>query len=195
MLNLLQRLQDISKYSIDGLREFTEHSVRYSARSLRDFVTDYWDAGAAVASGIVLSPMGNSFYGSLFGEYYTSLSLEQKLQIGGAVALISLIGAGVRDAGGVKNYVKDLLSAIKSGFSLKDPSPSGSNGSSVTRNFYAGLSTILIGIDSSAEGSTVEEALMKIFDGLSITGFIVMDRVRIRNTTNATTQLFGAMPH
>ena len=146
--------QRISQYAVDGLRDISEHPIKYSSKALKDLVKDYWDAGVAVASGIVLSPAGNGFYGSLFDGSYTSLSLEQKLQIGSVGALISLAGAGIRDAG-----------------------------SSGMRNFYAGLSAILIGIDSSVEGPVAEEALMKIIDALSVAGFVVMEYARRKNMT------------
>ena len=95
-----------------------------------------------------------------------------------------MVGGSIRDSGGIKGYIREF----KNIFSLETES----KGISTTRNFYAGLSTILIGIDSSVEGPIVEEALMKIMDVISIYGFVVMEQARRRNTTNATNQAFGS---
>lgn len=174
MFDLSRGLQDTRQYAVDGLKELLGHPTKYLTKAGKSFAQDvgtlakdYWDAGLAVASGIALSPAGNQVYGSLIGDSYTSLGFSQKLQIGSFGAFISLVGAGVRDSGSIRNYLSGLLSTDNN-----------SHGHSGARGFCAGVSSFLIGVDSSAQGSIDEEILAKLLEMLFVAGFVKVEQER-----------------
>ena len=126
MLNLSQRLQDIRQYSIDGLREFSEHPTKYLIKAGKGFgedvgrlVKDYWDAGVAAGSGLALTQYGNNLY----GDYQLIVAL-----LGSA---LSATGGFIRDRGGIKNFLRgEDYEALSFG-----------------RNMFAGFSAIAIGAE------------------------------------------------
>ena len=54
-------IENINQYLIDGLREFSEHPVKYTL----DIVKDYWDLGIAVGCGLAWTQYGNELYGNI----------------------------------------------------------------------------------------------------------------------------------
>lgn len=49
----------------NGIRQFTEHPLRYSVSSARELAASYWDATAIVASALAFCDTGNQHLGAL----------------------------------------------------------------------------------------------------------------------------------
>ena len=79
-------LQLLKRYIIKEHGEFSKDHIKYIANVSLSFVKDYWDLGAAVASGAVFAGLANENIPTIFGEY--------GLHAGIGLALTSLIGAG-----------------------------------------------------------------------------------------------------
>lgn len=47
--------QKLIKYTQDGLREFSEHPIKYTGKALGDLVKDYWDFGITAFGGYLVS--------------------------------------------------------------------------------------------------------------------------------------------
>ena len=127
--------QRISQYVVDGLREFSEHHIKYSSKSLKDLVNDYWDAGIVVASGLALTQHGDNLY----GDYQFSVAF-----LG---SILSLTGGIIRDVGGIKNW------------GTVPP-----NDYSFYRNIYAGLATIAISVDNLPKSPDISPVIVEITD-------------------------------
>lgn len=54
MENLQKRLQQYANDTLDGLKQFSEHPIKYPARALKEIVEDYWDLALAAASGLAI---------------------------------------------------------------------------------------------------------------------------------------------
>jgi len=142
---------------VQGLEDFARHPIKHTTTSIRDVARDYWDAGVAVASGLGLTQFGDDLY----GDY------QFHVTIGGA--LLSTFGAFIRDSGGVRNFL-----------SGKD-----NEGYSFIRNFYAGLSPMVIASDmypksGSLFSPVIDELGEKFFDVIALLGVYVGDSARIR---------------
>lgn len=61
--NFGQYAREYSQYAKDGLIELSQHPVKYTSKALKDLVKDYWDAGVAITSGLMLSDYGKEILG------------------------------------------------------------------------------------------------------------------------------------
>ncbi len=59
-------LANLREQTITGLREISEHPIRYSARAIGEFVRDYWDLGVTAFGGYLFSKTGADL--DLFGN-------------------------------------------------------------------------------------------------------------------------------
>ena len=89
-------LQQTSQYAMDGLREFSEHPIKYSSRALKEFVTDYWDLGLAIASGLAWTPYGKDIYNPELQPYVAGLGPIVSMAAGGWMHLKEAEKAGDR---------------------------------------------------------------------------------------------------
>ena len=80
MKDLLQR---INQYAVDGLRDFSEHPIKYSSKALIDLVKDYWDTGLAVASGLAWTPYNKEIYSPELQPYIAGLGPIVSVATGG----------------------------------------------------------------------------------------------------------------
>ena len=169
-----EKLQEISQYAIDGLKEFYNHPIKYSSKALKDLVKDYWEVPVVATAGFALTPGGDDLLNNIF-EGYKSLDLTQKFFLATSSGLAGLIGGSIRDSGGFNNYLNELIQFI-SGHRDK----SGHRDSS-GRNFYAGLTAFLIGFDLGARDPRLEVELgMKLIEALSFAGFVILEYGRLK---------------
>jgi len=59
----MKLLQNINQALNDGIREFSEHPVKYSLNSLKGLIREGYDAGIAVGAGLAWTQYGESIYG------------------------------------------------------------------------------------------------------------------------------------
>ena len=66
---------------MDGLREFSEHHLKYSAKALTELVKDYWDFGLAVATAAMWTDYGNEMIGDNLRLYLTIAGASGSLAV------------------------------------------------------------------------------------------------------------------
>ena len=168
--------QKVSQYTIDGLRELSEHPTKYLAKAGKSFcqdvgtlVKDNWDAGVAVAPWLALTPQGDN----LFGDYRFLAPI-----LGSA---LSTIGGAIRDSGGLRNLLNGYDAE---GYSLR-------------RNICLGFAGVLIALDINVNRDTLlmEIAHDKLLDAIPIVVAFWMDYDRrnpIENSQGNSNTLDGS---
>ena len=153
-----EKLQEISQYAMDGLKEFSNHPVKYSSKALKDLVRDYWEVPVVATAGFAFTPGGDDLLNKLF-EGYKSPGLFQSFYLASSIGLAGLMGGSIRDR--VLHYIPG-------------------HRDSRDRNLFAGLTAFLIGIDLGAENPRfVVELGMKLTEAASFAGFALWEYERL----------------
>ena len=69
---MVQYLLNLKKDFDDGLREFSEHPVKYTTKTIGDLVNDYWDMGVVVLGGFAWHDYGSEIFGQLRSPIFTA---------------------------------------------------------------------------------------------------------------------------
>mgnify|MGYP001587430924 CR=1 FL=1 len=54
----------LKQQTIDGLREFSEHPIKYTSHAALEFAKNYWDAAAIILGGCAFDDYHNKIFGN-----------------------------------------------------------------------------------------------------------------------------------
>ena len=125
--------KNLLELSNDGLKDFSEHPVKYSFSAVVDFVRDYWDVGAAVLAGAAFWDLGGAFgdagkplaLGGLIATGLGSMKGDNRARRNFYAGLSSFCGSWTVEAQSGENlkigsYVVSLIPAIAAYLEDKD---------------------------------------------------------------------------